>query len=159
MKWIESTGGPFILLSDALLTQWRGCDGDYERACEIEDWLGVLGVGSREALVVNDEPMPTSTCLGPDSCLLVRWSCAPDERTVLRHLEQAGELALPAPSVVVDFGNSSVVLFDSSAAGSDLASAESLRIELPAARCAVRTLDWRPDEDTRLILHSLSPSE
>lgn len=159
MKWIESTGGPFILLSDALSTQWRGCEGDYERACAIADWLGVLKVGTREALVVNDEPMPTAKFIGANYCLLVRWSCASDEQTVLRHLEHAGHLAFPVPSVVVDFGSRFVVLFDSSESGSDVGSEESLRLELPSARCALNTLDWRPDRDTRLILHSFSPVE
>ncbi len=159
MKWIQSTGGPLILMARDLVPRWRGCDGDYERACEIEGWLGVLEVEGGQALVLNDDPMETAALATKDSLLMVRWCYAQSEDAVLRHLERANEVDFPVPDLTVDFGSRSVVLIDASASGSDLQGEKVLRLELPAAKCEVRTLDWEPDDATNLILHSLVPAE
>lgn len=47
LKWIDSYGGPFLLLEERLLDQWRGVhvqnsevlESDYDRACNIEGGL------------------------------------------------------------------------------------------------------------------------
>lgn len=158
MKWLQSTGGPLVLMAQDLLPHWRGCDGDYDRACGVCDWLGVLDVGDGQALVLGDEPMQTAGWFQAPCWLLVRWSCAPDEATVVRHLERVNQLKFPATGTEVDFGSRLAVLFDSSACASDLRDDEVLRLELPASKCVVRTLDWRADNDTRLILHSFQPA-
>lgn len=156
MKWIQSTGGPLLLMADALLPSWRGTEQDYARACGIDDWLGVLSVGSGNALVLGDEPMQTTAWQEDNRCLLVRWSYAQDESIVVKHLMTADQLEFSGPGTMIDFGSRSVTLFDSSAAGSDLHDEETLRIKLPAQTCEISTLNWKPDQHTRLILHLMS---
>jgi hypothetical protein len=61
LKWIESDGGPLVLMSRELLPYWGGYDQfdldpldpahDYGRACSVNDYLGVLPVGPGDALV------------------------------------------------------------------------------------------------------------
>ncbi len=159
MKWIDSRGGPLILLASNQLLHWNGIDGDYDRACAVDGWIGVLSVGAGQALVLNDEPLSTTQWLVAGRQLLVCCGYARDELSVAQHLERAGTLDFPHPSTVVDFGHRSVVLFDAVVTGSELDDEEVLRMKLPNQRCEVRTLDWKPDEETWLILHSLEPVE
>ena len=43
MKWVDSTGGPLLLLPESALMLWHGHRGrsaactDYERACGVEE--------------------------------------------------------------------------------------------------------------------------
>ena len=159
MKWIYSRGGPLILMANDLLPYWDGgAGGDYWRACDVTDWLGVLDVGSGQALVVTGGPMETAHWLQGDCWLLVRWSCAPDEAAVTRHLERVPRLEFPAQALTVDFGSRSAVLFDSVASASRLEGEETLELELPHQTCEICTLDWKANEETNLILHSFKPA-
>ena len=49
--WLESTGGPLLLLEEDLVPYWHGYLSvsnssltDYERACEVSDYLGSIDV-------------------------------------------------------------------------------------------------------------------
>ncbi|MCQ8773070.1 Imm21 family immunity protein [Streptomyces telluris] len=65
---MESLGGPLIAVPVSLLAEWGGCSEnwgeesspveDYDRACAVEGWAGLLDVGRRggQALVLADEP-------------------------------------------------------------------------------------------------------
>lgn len=86
MKWIESNGGPLVLLDEHLLELWKGVGDaewspgsgtDYDRACSIEGYLGRLKVSDGEALVLGDEPMPTCALAGDFGAVLVRWVYGP----------------------------------------------------------------------------------
>ncbi|ALP00027.1 hypothetical protein SHL15_9108 [Streptomyces hygroscopicus subsp. limoneus] len=84
-------GGPLIVVPESSVRAWGGCtedgsvlgdaDGrdDYDRACEVEDWAGVIavGVGAVTALVLADEP--AKTCFLPEKLLFVRWLAADSE--------------------------------------------------------------------------------
>ncbi|WP_329467909.1 Imm21 family immunity protein [Streptomyces sp. NBC_01431] len=65
--WVESLAGPLIVVPVSVLAEWGGCSEnwgeepgsveDYDRACAVEDWAGLLDVGSNgaQALVLADE--------------------------------------------------------------------------------------------------------
>jgi hypothetical protein len=82
LKWIESTGGPLLLLERALLPYWHGSFGnttaatDYDRACEIADYVGAIEVGSGIGVVLGEEPFSTTWWRSSEelrnSCI-VRW--------------------------------------------------------------------------------------
>jgi hypothetical protein len=105
MRWVDTTGGPFVAIEARLITTWRGAIGypapgtDYGRACEVADYLGVVPVGDGSALVLGDEPM--ATAWWPDqrwgSGLIVRWMYAPDETAVVQHLTALSEAAFVEP--------------------------------------------------------------
>jgi len=62
--WVSSSGGPLLLLPVTHLAEWQGTEAaivpylrgeddrpsDYERACAVDDYTGVIPVGSSEAL-------------------------------------------------------------------------------------------------------------
>jgi hypothetical protein len=107
LTWIESNGGPLVVLPRALLAAWRGTDDplpgeaieatfrwnpggvatDYDRACDVRDYAGVIAVGSGEALVLADEPLPTTWLPGHRGGVFVRWRFGPDEACVAAILE------------------------------------------------------------------------
>ncbi|MFJ4572546.1 Imm21 family immunity protein [Streptomyces sp. NPDC088846] len=54
-------GGPFLVVPHAALSHWTGTEGDYDRACEMTDLVGVLELPDEaEAFVLGDEPLPTA---------------------------------------------------------------------------------------------------
>jgi hypothetical protein len=93
-KWVSTGGGPLILVPVEVALHWRGTDGigpssevweswgedefsgtDHGRACGVDDYLGVLGCGPGECLVLGDEPMQTTILPAKDGGLIVRWMC------------------------------------------------------------------------------------
>jgi hypothetical protein len=75
--WIESAGGPLILLGEHHLNVWSGIfnkslyakgivvevydfmdahEADYGKACRVNDYLGIIG----KAFILGEEPMPTT---------------------------------------------------------------------------------------------------
>jgi hypothetical protein len=98
IDWACWDGGPHILIPEAALPLWEGScppsNGrliqvrrrfdptgpatDFDRACEIEDLLGVIRVGGHDAIVIGDEvPMSTLARFANDSLAVfvpMTWS-------------------------------------------------------------------------------------
>ncbi len=137
---------------------WRGCgaDGeDYRRACEVNDWLGVLTVGAAQALVIGADPTPLAELQVENRLFLARWLYGPSDEVVERHLLQAGTLDFPQNSVKVGFGSRTVMLFDAAIRGAKLEVEDALHLKLPGSICAFRTVEWEPDSETSLVLHTV----
>lgn len=153
-------GGPLIVVPESSVTAWGGCtedgsvlgdaDGrdDYDRACEVEDWAGVIavGVGAATALVLADEP--AKTCFLPEKLLFVRWLAADSEA----ELFAAAEAVLADPDTAWEDGglwvtDGPAVLMDSAEAGADLGveypdggQPDQAPVQLPAGRWRVRAV-------------------
>ncbi|MGW5079538.1 Imm21 family immunity protein [Micromonospora echinospora] len=83
--WVESMGGPLIVVPVSALEEWCGSTGvglvvgagdvpdDYDRACEVDGLAGVIAIGEkgRQGLVLADEP--ATTCYLPEHRAFVRW--------------------------------------------------------------------------------------
>jgi hypothetical protein len=135
-----------------------GLGTDYERACGVRGYLGVLNVGPAEALVLGEEPMQTSVWSPADSTVvLIRWRYARDDKSVGRLLAGLGKEQLGPGRVVVDFREADVRLFDCAVAGKTSGSdaAGHLDISLISSRVSVSTDIWEPDKETCLILHCI----
>ncbi|MFI5978252.1 immunity 21 family protein [Streptomyces sp. NPDC051452] len=150
LEWVESGGGPLIAVPETVLPFWAGADTeeldtDYDRACEVAGYAGLLPVGDGAALVLGDEPAATSYLPAHDT--FVRWSAADCEDELLAAVPQALQEAewqqefhwtVPGP----------VVLFDSARPGGDLAAVEHLRVPLAPGRYAVRAAQATPRPET-----------
>ncbi|MFI7337031.1 Imm21 family immunity protein [Streptomyces sp. NPDC050085] len=129
--WVESLGGPLIAVPVSVLAEWGGCSEnwgeesspveDYDRACAVEDWAGLLDVGSNgaKALVLADEPA-TSRYL-PERRVFIRWLAADSESELLT----AAQAVLADPDAEwEDVGvwetDGPAVLMDSTTAGAEL---------------------------------------
>jgi hypothetical protein len=152
VEWVESGGGPLIAVPETVLPFWAGADGDetasdYDRACEVEGFVGLLPVGDSAALVLGDEPASTSFL--PDQGTFVRWGAADSEGELLAQV--------PAALAVADWKDEvhwtvpgPVVLFDAAWPGADSARTDHLRVVLDPGRYAVRAAQVQPGPETWL---------
>ncbi len=163
LEWIESSGGPLLLLSEDLLPAWQGADGpfgkttDFERACSTREPIERIRVGSGMGLVLGDEPIATAWMpdAGGAGGVLVRLSSLADQGVAEQALRQGAKGGSPKGSRVVLSVRAPLVLFDAAHAGTDLPS-HTLRITLPPAEYEVDTLTLQPDANTTLLLHRLA---
>lgn len=130
LTWVTSMGGPLLVVPVSALDRWGGCteDGlilggtqrdDYDRACEVEEYAGVISLGDASALVLGQEP--ATTCYVPGERIFVRWLAADSDAELFETVEAV--LADPATAweecgFWVTDGDA--VLMDSAEAGADL---------------------------------------
>ncbi|MGW6906152.1 immunity 21 family protein [Streptomyces sp. NPDC054940] len=157
VEWVESGGGPLIAVPETVLPFWAGADGDetasdYDRACEVDGFVGLLPVGDSAALVFGDEPASTSYL--PDHGIFVRWCAADSEEDLLARV--------PAALATADWGHEvhwkvpgTVVLFDSAWPGGETERTEHLRVDLEPGAYAVRAAQVQPGPETWLGLVQL----
>jgi hypothetical protein len=172
MEWVSSGGGPLMLLDEQLLSAWGGAFGlggdesrsalgkgtDYDRACQVRDYVGVIPVGHGQGLVLSGEALETTWYSQPHHAgeMLVRWVYAEDDESVERALN-----SLPADIPWTDGPNLDVsgrylVLFDSAMEGTDIL-IPPLRVELAPGRYRILTTQYMSGSDTSLLLHRLAP--
>ena len=175
-KWINSAGGPLILLNKQRLKNWGGIfsaitgeadpdpdatDTDYARACSMDGrgYLARIPVGDVEALVFSDQPMPTAWVPAETGGgTFVRWMAAENEHELLRAVpkipsevfECDGEFLVP---------EGKLILFDAAFAGRNVKKfpADYLSIELKPGTYGIMTAYYEPDERTWMVVHRLVP--
>ncbi|MEU6575730.1 immunity 21 family protein [Streptomyces sp. NPDC046805] len=157
MEWVESGGGPLIAVPETVLAFWAGADGedlatDYDRACEVDRYVGLLPVGDSAALVLGDEP--ASTAFLPDHGTFVRWCAANSEDELLAGVPDALGTAVWEDEVSWDVPGP-VVLFDSAWPGDKTDRTERLHVPLEPGRYAVRAGRAQPGPETWLGLVQL----
>ena len=162
LNWINSAGGPLVLLQESLLPHWSGDDdSDYDRACRIDDYLGLIGVGPGEALVLGEEPFRTCWLQLPEMSggTIVRWVFAPSEAAVLRSLSEVQGIVWSETNLVLNI-TTKLLLFDAVCPGSDpdcLGTGCLIVINLEPGEYSIETARFQPDKETSLILHRMRP--
>ncbi|MEV0535180.1 Imm21 family immunity protein [Kitasatospora sp. NPDC050463] len=155
VRWVESQGGPLVVVPGTVLAAWSGSAGgdelatDFDRACAVDGLIGVLPVGPSQALVLADEP--ASTAWLREQGVFVRWSAAESEEALLGSVDAALLAAAWEPEVIWQ-ASGPVVLFDAAWTGEECRQEEHLRIDLAAGRYAVRAAYVEPDAQTWLTL-------
>lgn len=162
LPWISSLGGPLILMERHTLTDWKGDSGhenahhqnfvsDYDRAGEIEDYVGLLDVGEYTALVLSMPDHTSYVSINSGMFLLVRWIGADSEEQILNTLRK---LNLDQPwidtNVRIRFRSSELVLFDSVYAGNEVT--DSLIMNISPGNYRVSILSYQPNIQTDLLL-------
>ncbi len=134
LTWVESMGGPLIVVPVSALQYWGGCtedgmiigDGDqsddYDRACEVEglaEVIGLRGCSYVSALVLGDEP--ASTCYLPEQRAFVRRLAADSDAELLAAAEAAlNDPTAPWEECGLWETDGPAVLMDSAEAGKNL---------------------------------------
>ena len=152
LTWLETQGGPFIVVPRTALSHWSGTEGDYDRACEVMDLVGVLELpDGAEALVLGYEPL--STAYLPEHRVLVRWCYAESE-------EGVAEIILAGiPTAEWDEGpvlstTGELVMFDAAYFGTEVGTlTDSTVLELGAGRYRVDSASIEPDQLTSFRVH------
>jgi hypothetical protein len=108
LQWIETAGGPHLVLPERYAAAWEGCSApsggrvveatfrcdpggsatDYDRACSVEGWIGVIPVGRGQALALTGDDTQTAyyrTARGQH--FLLRWIYAESETELLDYFD------------------------------------------------------------------------
>lgn len=170
MIWVESAGGPLLVVEQTALLDWAGAEEDYERACAVDDVVGAIRVGdAAQALVMGDEPAGTTFI--PALGVFVRWLYGEDGTDVVAAVEASLPTAEWDASALFDVSGP-LVLFDASCPGADVVIEETdspdqqateyartengLRVTVPRGRYVVESADVKPDQSSCLRLHRLT---
>ncbi|MET9678606.1 Imm21 family immunity protein [Streptomyces sp. NPDC006482] len=179
LVWVESMGGPLVVVPVSALASWGGCTesglmagdatapDDYDRACAVDELAGVIPVdeNGRQALVLADEP--ATSCYLPEHRAFLRWLAAESEAG----LSAAADAVLANPATVWEecgtwVSDGPAVLMDSAVAGSDLGieypdgrMPDEASVSLPAGRWRVRVTQAKVGEENWVGLVQLLPAE
>lgn len=176
LRWIESGGGPLILLSGEYLLAWSGLEPattppegadpstlpptDYERACFVLDQVGLVPVLDGQGLVLGDEPLSTAWWeVSPTEGILVRWVYGVDDERVIDFLDHVDERVpdrrWKPNGLTFSVGTLPLYLFDTAWPGREVNQTEYLTCALEPGDYAVDTAVALPDADTEVLLHRL----
>lgn len=185
LRWLESNGGPLLLVPGEQLPSWEGTEppsdgrqidaqfrwngedapaSDYDRACDINGWLGLLDVGAGHAIVLGGEPLGTAwqasagaSESGVNTCgILIRWVHANSESDVIEALEHVPETVWQDTGLLLSVGREPLCLLDAAYPGSELEGDDHLTIQLPPGKYSIATAEYEPDSHTHLLLHRLT---
>lgn len=145
LKYVETEGGPFVLLPKELVKRWRGVgdedeETDYDRANEFLSSLGVLDVGDGQALVLGEAEV-TAFMAAPDGGVFVQRVYGDDDAAVVAAVEKACASGRwkTRPHTLAVTGSGKLLLFDAAYAYADVDKDEVLRIALAPGTYTLQT--------------------
>lgn len=184
LTWMSSNGGPLLLVPGEYLSSWRGIDPppegqhieaqfrwagldepatDYDRACDVTGYVGLLDIGAGQGLVLGDEPHSTAWRPLPAGDgdheiggLLIRLVYADSDADIIAVLEHMPQAGWQDECLALDVGHEPLYLLDAAYDGSELEGDDHLTIHLPAGRYTIATAEYEPDDHTSLVLHRLT---
>ncbi|GAB1819109.1 Imm21 family immunity protein [Herbidospora sp. RD11066] len=156
--WIETMGGPLIAIPESACRHWQGGlenGEDYWRACAVSGYVGLIEVGTAQALVLGD--VPALATFLPESRIFVRWLGADSAADIIDAATEAVESAQWEEELVWDV-REPVILFDSVLGYDMIAEEEHLRVDLPPGRHTVRAATVETESVTAVVVR-LDPVE
>ena len=136
LKWIDTTGGPHVLIPQELVAHWKGVTGwfdnadphdqsDYARACRVTSWLGMVSCGAGCAVVLSGDVGRISWV--PQTQLLIQCIASDGDKYVNAAVSDGSflEAVAEAHAEEIPFStgrSGQMCLFDSSEAGTGLRS-------------------------------------
>nr|WP_255408465.1 Imm21 family immunity protein [Archangium sp. Cb G35] len=160
MRWIASAGGPLVLLPKILQPRWQGTGGvpsDYEVACGVEGYAGIIEKAGWQILVLGDEPLQTAVSRLNGRPCLVRWIYAPSPGVAESWITAMVPLNLRGPleSVAIHIDSSPLVLMDAGAPGEH--PGDTLELELEPGSYRVHVYEFAPARDMKFLVHAFEP--
>ncbi|HZI05351.1 MAG TPA: Imm21 family immunity protein [Archangium sp.] len=156
MQWIPSVGGPLVLIPKVFQSRWQGTSGtpsDYDVACGVEGYVGVIEKAGCQVLVLGDEPLQTAVAKSNGRACLVRWVYAPSPSAAESSLAAlvAADLGSPLESVAIRIARSPLVLMDAGAPGEH--PGDTLELKLEPGSYSVHVHEFAPAQDTKFLVH------
>ncbi len=173
LPWVNTTGGPHLVIPERYASAWEGgvapangrvveaafrCNPegpatDYDRACDVRGWLGVIPVGRGQALVLSGDNTQATYYRWGRGHFLLRWLYAESETKLLDHFHDV-QARLPVEEAAGFWHPGGMVyLMDST----DLPGrwlVEHTDFQLPRGRYRVLT-SHSETEETYIIIHRL----
>lgn len=141
-------------------SQWRGTYGapsNYELACGVEGYEGVIEKAGCQILVLGDEPLQTAVSLLNGRPCLVRWLYAPSPEAAESAVAAMVPMHLRGPleSVALRIESSPLVLMDAGAPGEQ--PGDTLEQELQPGAYRVHVYELAPARDMKFLVHAFEP--
>jgi hypothetical protein len=160
MRWIASAGGPLVLLPKVSLPRWQGTSGlpsDYDVACGIEGYVGVIEKAGYPLLVLGDEPLQTAVSRLNGRPCLVRWVYAPSPGVAETAVANMAPVHLRGPleSAAIRLEGSPLVLMDAGATGEH--PGDTLELELEPGAYLVHVYEFAPAQDMKFLVLAFEP--
>ncbi len=182
LKWIQSAGGPLVVLPEEALNVWSGrykrdlylkgvfeeadnflnrTEADYGKACSVDDFLGVIEGKKGSVLVLGDEPLPTTLYhSSKNEAGIARVYYGKENIEEVINGLSINKIIHWKFGLTVAFNSNNQFLFDAALAGEDLKNLdEFLSIRLTPGLYKVFTHVYEPDEETKLLLHRLTAAD
>lgn len=179
LNWIESAGGPLILISDKSYKLWSGIlrrssyldnkteeaydflsadETDYGKACLVEDYLGIVSIGDDTAIILGDEPLMTTSFYSVDNRVIIaRIYYCEDSESVDSNLKiiDINSIENWRFALAVKLSSDRQYLFDSACSASMLekGSNDCLLMNIKHGDYKIWTSIYEPDDKTKLIIH------
>lgn len=175
MNSITSGGGRWSVWNLRWPNLWLGVSGsktpsgventfanDYDRACDVRDYLGSVPLGDRSALILGDMPLET-LIWKPKNELprIVRVYYADPDANMIEILESSNIIYFNNSDEIlsVEFKSSSIVIFDSAYPGVD-AGISRLSFNIPKGKYLALTKRLDPMiEHLFLFMDSVRPND
>lgn len=146
MKWIESLGGPLVLVLKSLVGAWGGADSehpmegdDYGRACAIKGYLGEIPIATGFGLVLWGSPDRTTILETGAGWALLRWQCADSEVEMLKCVHENIGNAEVLEQLQHTVSEETYELFDSVYPGNEIEKSLQLKISPGVYRVSTRS--------------------
>ena len=155
-KWIESSGGPFVIIEKKFAPLWRGTNGhpsDFDLACRTSNYIEEISTTNTTALILGDEPLRTLVAYSEDHNLIVRWRWATSEEDVLSKIQSISFPKKCKDQIDVNFFTDNLEIFDSASTYSE---AESINLKINTGKNTIKTFDYSPNPETSLLIHKIS---
>ena len=130
---------------------------DYDRACDVEGWIGVIPVGDGDGLILSGDVGPVA-CVRPrpNEYVLLRWLYAPNEDALLAYFEGVRMALIAEERAVFRHPGGPMILADSSDAGLGWTSLY-FAFELPAGTYQV-SASHSAAAEVAIVVHQLTPA-
>lgn len=170
--WISGDGGPLILMQQKYLANWEGSDApsngrvveansrwdldiatDYDLACDVEDYLGLIDVGEGKALVLGGDELATTwfPLAENQEGILIRWEYANSESEIVDFAKSLTNEIGKDENIEFSVGNSELVLFVAADHGNNKVYPR-LEFKLSKGTYKISTIE-RENEQTSVICH------
>lgn len=157
--WLNSSGGPFVVMEEAKAPLWtggRGSPSDYDQACQSADYASKLILHSSEVLVLGDEPLQTAIATSDDRQFIIRWKWADSDNDVKDVIEQLDLSTVDViEKLVVDWKDQPLVMFD---AADTFDPAQCRRFSTRSGPNEISTFIYAPSPRTSILVHALAPA-
>lgn len=161
IAWLNSEGGPLVMLSAAQAGIWKGAlnSNHYDLACDVEDYLSVLNVENQLIIVLGDEPLPTCSLSSGEHLFIIRCYWIDDEENFCNYFEKIKEQYTNLELLekkLIETNDTKWVVFDSAYTIFD--SKEKINVILPDSQCEISTYKYE-EEKASFLIHVFASKE
>jgi hypothetical protein len=172
-KWIDTTGGPFIILRAEDVKKWSGsfsiqsvakqeiiieedflnpAKTDYGKACQVLNEIDIIDFASNSVIVIGLEYLITLKKVNERIFLIFQWEYGSSMEAVENFLQSVtiDEIQYWQATGLYTKLSGEYIIFDSSEIGFDLKKEELLKFEPDTGIYQIETADYKPDQSTFL---------